>query len=732
MGADQKSSQGPRAERFAEEGAKSTQRLSATQPPSSSAQPPFGTQLPGGQLNVLKRKADPIASLPRPTPAPIKPLASSAASSSWEQETDVLPKELVQQAKAKALPAMDPARRSPFSGEGGSFDSGVLKPLPPKQEALETFPPPALYNGQDATIDSALQPIRVKEEPGNVDRWVGKSIHHLKLLRCVGRGGFGAVYQAQHTQLQTYFAVKIVNLLRAGSDEFAERFLREARVIAQLRHLNVVSVSDFGFIDEAECAYMVMEYLQGESLEELLGRTPLLPAIRILQVIKPVCDALDYIHKRGLIHRDLKPSNIFLAEQPKGGDPIIKLLDFGIVAKEGETGLTESGVWLGSPRYMSPEQAEGEAHKVDGRADLYALGVILFELLTGKLVFEGKSVSLIHQHAITPAPMLRDRCPEIDWTEEMEAFFHGLLSKQPNDRPASAGQLWKQFYKALQTQPLPPRGKKAEKQAPVSSEDLGLHLVDTFNSEATQPEVPLDPFEDEEDTEWQRPFQSLVTPQEVEPDAALEEEELFQPKSRWQWGAGFVVLALALLWFFSPGLPGEPTAPMTQPKTRERGRADADTTQPRPTPRVAATIPDGERASAPADTSPIEPTRPKPPPRQARRRRRRRRRSGRRRRRRRFRRRRLRLRRQPPKRKAFVPFVWIRSTPRGVNVWYKGKRQGQTPYRLEGPKGQRYRLTLKKAGYTTKTVRFRMKVANPTIFLTMEKDPFLGIKPGLP
>ncbi|PKW25303.1 serine/threonine-protein kinase [Phycicoccus duodecadis] len=246
----------------------------------------------------------------------------------------------------------------------------------------------------------------------------------------IGRGGMGEVWRATDTVLGRQVAVKTIDLGRVTDESAAARFEREARVTAALSHPNVVTVHDTGV--EGDTAYLVMELLPGPSLADRLQEGPL-PVEDVVEVGRQVASALDAAHARGLVHRDIKPGNIVAA-----ADGRVRVVDFGIT-QLGEAGaeqaLTATHTVMGTAEYLAPEQATGG--RVDGRADLYALGCVLFALLTGEPPFRGATpVATMMQHAHDPVPDVRTLRP--DTPAWLAALVTSLLAKDPDDRPAGA------------------------------------------------------------------------------------------------------------------------------------------------------------------------------------------------------------------------------------------------------------------------------------------------------
>ncbi len=266
----------------------------------------------------------------------------------------------------------------------------------------------------------------------------------------LGRGGGGAVWQATHLQSGRAVALKIVVPQAGASEDLLARLRREAKAAALLDHPNIVEVLDLGAIGD-DAIYLAMELIRGESLAALLARGRLQPRCALLYS-RQILEALAHVHAHGMIHRDLKPANIMVVRVGDVGNEWeqIKLVDFGLVKLIGQTlvelggeKLTRTGFTFGTPAYMAPEQALGQA--VDARTDLYALAAMLFELLTGAPLFEGPDThTLLSHHIASPAPTLSERVPAgTPWvTPALEALVAGALRKSPAERfPDAAAML---------------------------------------------------------------------------------------------------------------------------------------------------------------------------------------------------------------------------------------------------------------------------------------------------
>jgi serine/threonine-protein kinase len=251
----------------------------------------------------------------------------------------------------------------------------------------------------------------------------------------IAEGGIGVVVLASHLELNRRVAIKYLQTKMLDSPSTVERFRREAQLAASLRSEHVVRVFDVGVLDPGG-PYMVMEHLDGEDLGSVLARGPL-PRQLAIDYVLQACDAIAEAHALDIVHRDLKPENLFLARRRRGGGTIVKLLDFGISkastrSLERQPSVTEDGEHVGTPVYMSPEQLLSSGD-VDLRSDIWALGVVLFELLTGTLPFAGKTMPQLCANILASPPIpLRARCPEA--SPELESILRKCLCKDPSRR----------------------------------------------------------------------------------------------------------------------------------------------------------------------------------------------------------------------------------------------------------------------------------------------------------
>jgi serine/threonine protein kinase len=268
-----------------------------------------------------------------------------------------------------------------------------------------------------------------------------------RLEDLLGAGGTGTVYRARRLFIGDTAAVKILHPDQTAHPNAFERFRREAQIAARLKHENVVYVYDFG-VSRDGLVYFVMEFVEGESLRKMIERQGKLDEAAAAEIMRQVCAAMNDAHEQGVVHRDLKPDNILVHTTPRGLQ--VKVLDFGISARReaSDRKLTRSGGVIGTPHYMSPEQCKGAA--MDGRSDIYSLGVVLFEMLTGVLPFNSTTpTAIVAQHVNQAAPPLRRINPEI--SPAVEAVVLRALAKQPEARPQTAGDLARELTEAVKS-----------------------------------------------------------------------------------------------------------------------------------------------------------------------------------------------------------------------------------------------------------------------------------------
>lgn len=284
------------------------------------------------------------------------------------------------------------------------------------------------------------------------DPLIGKMAGRFRLKSKLGEGGMGLVYSAHHVDANQEAAVKILRTHLSTNERVVRRFHREAKAQNQLRHANIVYVHDFGF-EEGIGFYLAMEFLKGQSLEDVLADSPdWLNLQSIHSTFQQVCDAMGFAHSRGIFHRDLKPDNIFILGYPEDGyDRQLKILDFGVakmVESEEDQRLTRTGMTIGTPLYMAPEQA-GEGN-TDHRSDIYSIGVILFEVLTGKSPFEGSSAyQIMLRHVYADPPTLSETRSDLPYPQSLEDLLVKTLAKDPQDRPASMDLFWQHLDHSL-------------------------------------------------------------------------------------------------------------------------------------------------------------------------------------------------------------------------------------------------------------------------------------------
>jgi len=282
---------------------------------------------------------------------------------------------------------------------------------------------------------------------------IGRIVGKYKILDQIGEGGMGVVYRAEHVVLGSPAAVKVLLPQFTRDSVVVERFFTEAKAASSIRHVGITEVFDYGRLDNDQ-AFIAMELLRGEDLTTFLGRHGRLDPSIAAEIVKQLLKALNAAHAVGVVHRDLKPDNIFLTRDPSApGGLRVKVLDFGIAKLVGEQltrkTKTKGGAILGTPAYMSPEQCKGGV-EVDARADLYAVGCILFELVAGRTPFDSDGDGeLMAMHIYEAPPQLSKLAPEVP--AELDALVAKLLAKAPAERTPSAA--W--TLAALERVPLP-------------------------------------------------------------------------------------------------------------------------------------------------------------------------------------------------------------------------------------------------------------------------------------
>ena len=308
---------------------------------------------------------------------------------------------------------------------------------------------------------------------------VGQRLGEYEIVEEIGRGGMADVYRAYQPSLKRHVAIKALPHQYARDKVFVKRFLQEARTAARLEHPNIVPIHEDG--EQDGLYYIVMRYVEGDTLKEIIEREGALPLPRVHRIVEHLAGALDYAHSQGVVHRDIKPSNIFV-----GGEDFVTLADFGIAVAVEATRLTRTGTLVGTPEYMSPEQAKGE--EMDWRTDIYSLGIVTYEMLTGRVPFQASTpYAVLHSQIYeAPAPLaaLKPNLPA-----SLNRIIQGALSKDPDDRYQTARGLARALAEIEQQAPM------IVQEPILPREELPSPRVAVEKAVAPQARVPASPRE---------------------------------------------------------------------------------------------------------------------------------------------------------------------------------------------------------------------------------------------
>jgi serine/threonine-protein kinase len=290
------------------------------------------------------------------------------------------------------------------------------------------------------SLDGARTEAMATVDDGDDAALIGATIGSYRIMRLIGRGGMGRVFEAEHVLIGRRVALKLLNADLCANREIVDRFFNEARAVNQVRHENIVEVTDFGATPDGR-SFIVMELLEGVSLRRVLRREKRLGEARAAHVGAQIAGALAGAHGAGIVHRDLKPQNVMLVPRPRDPD-FVKLFDFGVakLLDPDSSGVeTRAGVVLGTPRYMSPEQAE--SRPVDNRSDVYALGILLYEMVTGEVPFDGTVREVLQKHMMAAPRRPSELVPGL--SPALERVILQCLEKDRDRRPENAAEVEK-------------------------------------------------------------------------------------------------------------------------------------------------------------------------------------------------------------------------------------------------------------------------------------------------
>ena len=341
------------------------------------------------------------------------------------------------------------------------------------------------------------EPTRQTVQPSRVDLQPGTEVATYRIVRILGRGGMSVVYLAEHDWLQRKVALKVLAPQLADDERFRERFVRESRLAASLDHPNVIPIYEAGASGGE--LFIAMRFVEGSDLRTMLQEEGALEPARAIGILRQVADALDAAHEQGLVHRDVKPANVLLT-RPRSSEPVehVYLSDFGLTKRSAsDSAVTGTGQFVGTLDYAAPEQFKGETPDV--RTDVYSLGCVLFECLTGRPPFRSENeAGLMYAHLQQPPPLVTSERPELP--HEIDRVVGRAMAKSPGDRPRSAGELVNEAARALGAE-LPPRiAMLSEPREGIYPALLAQGLdraISEFDLEAEKVPTALDLFDQE-------------------------------------------------------------------------------------------------------------------------------------------------------------------------------------------------------------------------------------------
>ncbi|MGE0551713.1 MAG: protein kinase [Kofleriaceae bacterium] len=538
-------------------------------------------------------------------------------------------------------------------------------------------------------------------QPQFEDPLIGQVVGGMyQIVRRIGMGGMGAVYEAKHIRLPKRFAIKHLKKHHTRDSVAMARFQREAEIASSLGNRHIAEVFDFNVMPDGS-PYMVMELLEGEDLRSRLRRGPL-ELREALEICEQVVSALSAVHERGVVHRDLKPENIFLLPGEAGG-VLVKLVDFGLSKVHGDTAMTQSGSLFGTPAYMSPEQARSEVKEADHRTDIYSLAAVMFEALTGRPPFTGETVyALLWNIVNQEPPSAHDRFPSVP--EKVAEVLQWAMAKVPAARPESAVELLIAVEGAIEGTSNDLKSFESWRRERTRSIDIGVRHGPASSSSSVSPSSPdqhterIDPAAIHSELARRHPStidpygKTAVPGGGARPLLPLTHAQPHRPASRDGAAAEnpfaaeptalvrpthhrFVLAALAAGVVVASVIVivTRSSSDRARPAPRYEATAPLDPTRSSPTvPGGSASTPAPPPTPAPpkpqpiATPEPVSPSRPRPIERVT---------------------------------------ISVSSNPSGAEVWLRGQRLGTTPTKVSLPRGsKRVSLTLRKDGYLDKVI----------------------------